>query len=92
MIQFEEDKQNRRVSDLLKREEEELVQLLSAKYGIEYIDLSVAPVETDALRLINEPTAREAKMAAFNVVDKKLKIAIRNPEDEKALAVINSLQ
>jgi hypothetical protein len=34
MIEFNEDKQNRKLGDLLKREEEELVQLLSAKYVI----------------------------------------------------------
>ena len=59
MIQFDEDKQNRKMSDLLKREEEELVQLLSAKYGIEYIDLSVNPINTDALRLIEEKKAED---------------------------------
>ncbi len=92
MIQFDEDKQNRRVGDLLKREEEEVVQALSAKYNLEYIDLSVAPVTSDALRLIDEPIAREGKMAAFGLVDRKLKIAVRNPEEEKTVAVINSLR
>lgn len=92
MIQFEEDKQNRRVNDLLKREEEQVVQILSAKHGLEYIDLSVAPVTGDALRLIEEPTARQAKMAAFSLTDRKVKIAVRNPEDEQTIAVINSLR
>jgi type IV pilus assembly protein PilB len=92
MIQFEEDKQNRRVSDLLKREEEQVIQVLSAKYSLEYVDLSVAPITTDALRLIDEPAAREAKIAAFGIVDKKLKIAVRNPEDEKAIAIVNALR
>ncbi|MEK7213539.1 MAG: GspE/PulE family protein [Patescibacteria group bacterium] len=92
MIQFDEDKQNRKMSDLLKHEEEELVQLLSAKYGIEYIDLSVNPINTDGLRLIEEKIAREKKMAAFSLVDKKVKVAVRNPEDPKIQEVLENLK
>lgn len=92
MIQFDEDKQNSKLTDLHKREEEELVQLLSAKYGIEYIDLSVTLINTDALRLIEEKTARESKMAAFSLVDKKLKVALRIPEDAKAQEILNDLK
>ena len=92
MIQFDEDKQNRRVGDLLKREEEELVQLLSGKYGIEYIDLTVNSINTDALRLIEENTARQNKMAAFALIDKKVKIATRIPEDPKVQEILNNLQ
>src|ERR1035437_6502268 len=91
MIQFDEDKQNRKVGDLLKREEEEVVQMLAGKYGIEYIDLSVTTITTDALRLIEEPTAREARMAAFGITDKKLKIAVREPDNEKTKAIVSAL-
>lgn len=80
MIQFDEDKQKRKIGDLHKREEEDLVGFLSAKYGIEYIDLSTISISTDALRLIDEKTARENKVAAFSLVDKKIRVAVRNPE------------
>ncbi|HEY9583809.1 MAG TPA: GspE/PulE family protein [Candidatus Paceibacterota bacterium] len=92
MIHFDEDKQKRKIGDLLKREEEELVQLLSAKYGIEYVDLLVNPINTDALRLIDEKTARDYKMAAFSLVDKKAKVAVRNPEDAKVGEIKKELQ
>jgi type IV pilus assembly protein PilB len=92
MIQFDEDKQNRKYKDLLKKEEEELVQLLSAKYGIEYVDLSVTLISSDALRLIDEKTSRENKMAAFHLTDKKLKVAVRSPEDPKIKEVIDDLK
>ncbi len=92
MIQFDEDKQNRKIDELLKREEEELVQLLSAKYSIEYVDLSITLINTDAMRLIEEKKAREAKMVAFSLVDKKLKIAVRLPDDVKTQEIINELK
>lgn len=92
MIQFDEDKQNRKLTDLHKREEEELVQLLSAKYGIEYVDLSITLLNTDALRLIDEKVARENKMAAFSLVDKKLKVSVRVPENQKIQEIIEDLK
>lgn len=92
MIQFDEDKQNRKMGDLLKREEEEIVQLLSLKYNIEYIDLSTVSVNTDALRIIDEKTARENKMVAFSLVDKKVKVAVRYPDDIKVGEIISEIK
>lgn len=92
MIEFDEDKQNRKLNDLLKKEEEELVQFLSAKFNIDYIDLTVNSVNTDALRLIDEKTARERKMVAFSLIDKKLKIAVRQPDNTNSLEIVNELK
>ena len=92
MIEFDEDKQKRKLSDLLKREEEELVQLLSAKYSVGYIDLTITLINTDAIRLIEEKTARENKIVAFSLVDKKVKVACRNPEDEGTKNILEDLK
>jgi type IV pilus assembly protein PilB len=87
MIQFDEDKQNRKLNELLHKEEEDLIQILSAKYSVEYVNLMGTPVNTDALRLISEEAARASKTAAFALVNKKVKIAARNPQDEKTQAI-----
>jgi type IV pilus assembly protein PilB len=92
MIHFDEDKQKGKMADLLKREEEEIVQFLSAKYGINYIDLSVTPISTDALRLVDEKTSRENKLAVFSIIDKKLKVATRNPETDGTKNIIEDLK
>src|SRR5574343_616493 len=92
MIQFDEDKQKRKLNDLLKHEEEELVQFLSAKYNIDYVDLNITSVSTDALRLINEQIARKNKIVAFSLVNKKLKVALRQPDNADALEVVNELK
>lgn len=91
-LTFDEDKQNRRIADLLHKEEEELVQILSGKYGLEYVNLGTTPVNADALRLIDENQARAAQVAAFALIDKKAKIAARNPQDEKVNAVLETLK
>ena len=90
-IQFDEDKQKRKLDELLHKEEEDLVQILSGKYNVEYVNLLGTPINTDALRLIPENVATDAKLAAFALINKKVKIAARNPQDDKTQAVISDL-
>jgi type IV pilus assembly protein PilB len=89
---FDEDKQKRRLGDLLHKEEEDLVQLLSGKYGVDYVNLQGVTTNADALRLIDETTARAAQAAAYALIDKKVKVAARNPQDEKVVAVLETLK
>ena len=91
-LQFDDDKQNRRMTDLLHREEEDLVQLLAGKYNVEYISLMASPINTDALRLVDEQTSRDSLVAAFSLIDKKIKVAARNPESPKTQAVVEKLK
>ncbi len=92
MVEFNEDKQNKRVTDLKKHEEEELTKMLSQKYGIGYLDLSVIPINIDALRVIREEDAREAQMAVFNVTDKKVDVAVLSPNNQKTLERIEEIK
>ena len=91
-IVFDEDKQNRKLNDLLHKEEEDLVQLLSGKYNVEYINLLGIPINMDALRLIDEQTAKNALIAGFALVDKKIKVAVRNPEQIATKDAIQALK
>lgn len=91
-IVFDEDKQKMKMDELLKHEEEELLQVLSGKYNVEYINLLGIPINMDALRTVDEKVARETLVAGFALVNKKLKIAVRNPEDQKTLAVLAELR
>ncbi len=79
-IKFDEDKQNRKVDDLRKQEEEELAQVLAeAKYNIPYINLLVTTIENEALRIIPEPEARAIEVAPFKVTGKNISVAVRAP-------------
>jgi len=91
-IQFEEDKQDQKLTTLLKKEEEELVEMLSGKYGVSYVNLLTIPVNMDALRLIAEDKARPALLAAYGLVDKKIKIAARNPDQQNTQEVLKELK
>lgn len=91
-IKFDEDKHKRRLGDLLKQEEEDLVQMLAGKYGVEYTSLVATSISTDALKLIDEAVSRKAMVAGFALVDKKIKVAARNPIDPKTIEVIDGLK
>jgi len=81
-VQFNEDSQNKKISDLKNREEEALAKMLAEKYGLGYLDLSTIPVNIDALRVLHEADARAADMAVFNILDKRADIAIISPNNE----------
>ena len=79
------------MEEFRKKEEEDLAELLSGRYGIPYINLATVPINTDALRLIPEAVARDSKAAAFDAVGKKLKVVILSPKNEKTSLLLKKL-
>jgi len=92
MITFNDDKQQKQLDALRHEEEEELLQMLSKRYSLPYIDLSSVSIETDALRMIPEAEAKEANAAAFKAQGKRLFIAIISPENKKLVEILNDLE
>ncbi|HTR18517.1 MAG TPA: GspE/PulE family protein [Candidatus Paceibacterota bacterium] len=90
--QFNEKKQDERLKELRLREEEQLAEMLSKKYNIEYVDLTSKAVDTDALRLITEAEAHATEIAPFHKINKQLWVAMRSPERPDALKVIETLE
>lgn len=91
MIQFNEEGQDKKIHELHQKEEAELAKVLSQKYGLKYTDLSVVSINTDALRIIPEETARDAKMVAFDIIGKELKVAVVSPNNPKTKEVLEGL-
>jgi type IV pilus assembly protein PilB len=92
VIQFNEDKQRQKLDELRESEEEGLAQVMSQKYGLPYIDLSVNPINIDALRIVKESEAREAEVAPFNIINKKVSLAIISPNNDKTVALVENLK
>lgn len=90
--QFNDKKQDERLDELRKREEESLAEMLATKYGIEYADLTSKSIDTDALRLIPEQEARTAEVAAFHKVNKRIFIAMRSPERDDSMRAIQNVE
>jgi len=92
MSDFDESKNQKKLDEFRLQEAEELSRVLSQKYNLPYMDLSIRSINTDALRLIDEKTAREANMAAFHLVGKKVSLIILSPANEKVSPVLNDLK
>ncbi|TAK58477.1 type II/IV secretion system protein [Patescibacteria group bacterium] len=86
------DDTDNRLKELQLREEEELALILSHRYNIRYLDLTRVSINSDALRLIEEPVARLAEIAGFDIVGKKLTIAVRSPQHPKLPAILEDLE
>lgn len=79
------------VSTLYDESEERVVRLLADKYNLPYVDLRGVAGEPDALKLIPEAMAREAKVAPFRIVGKAVHIAVRDPENSKMRNLIEHM-
>ncbi len=92
MVTFDEDKQNKKLEELRKIEEEALTEAMSSKYGIPYLDLTVTPINIDALRLIPELETREAQLAVFNEVNKHASVGVISPANPKTIEAIEKIK
>jgi len=92
MVTFDEDKEKKWVGELRDKEEEDLAQIMSGKNGIPYLDLSVTPINVDAIRIVSEAEAREAQLGVFNEVDKKVSVGILSPSNPKTIEVLEKLK
>lgn len=92
MVQFDDTYSDEKVTALRRQEEERLIQALANQNGYEYVDLRGVTISPAALAIIEEKEARLAKLAPFEINQKKVSIAIRNPnnpETKKAISLLN---
>ena len=92
MVEFNEDRQKERIGRIREKEEEDLAQILAQKYGLEYQDLTVTPINPDGLRLLPENDAREGELLVFDAVGKDIKVGVRSPNNPKTQAVLDGLK
>ena len=92
MPKFDEEKQQKRYEELREREAEDLARILSKKYRLPYLDLSMITIDLDSLKIIPEAEAREGRMAVFQSIGRKLQIAVLNPEREATKRILDDLK
>jgi len=66
--------------------------ILAQKYGVPFIDLKSTQIKTNALRLVTEERSRASQVAVFDVVGKKIKVAILSPRREEVKSEIKDLE
>ncbi len=92
MVTFDEDKQNKQLEMLRLSEEENVVKILSQKYGIPYLDMGSISINTDALRLIPEEEAKKASVAGFKLLGRKIFVATLSPQKEATQMTLKELE
>lgn len=92
MVTYQEEEQNKLISDIRTEQEEAFTQHVANEIGVPYVDLTGLTINSDALQLIKEENARNAKMAAYAMVAKKLDIAVKSPTTSETLAEVNRLE
>lgn len=90
-LPFDTEAEDQKLATLREREEEDLASVLSSKYGLTYADLSITPVNVDAIRLLSEQEARASETAVFDKNGKHVSFAIRNPQNPHLPEVEKSL-
>lgn len=93
MAQFaDEELRDTRVAELRRTEEEDLAKILSKKYQVPYADLSRITIDTDGLKIIDEADARVAKIAVFDLIGKRVRVAVLAPGREDTQKVMKTLE
>lgn len=88
-----DDVATKKLEDLKKREEEEAIYILAqAKYNLPYVDLGMTTIENAAIRLLEEPEARERLIAPFKLSGTKVHIAVHSPEKDGVRETISGLE
>ncbi len=94
MVQFDtekEEKQKHKLQQLREQEEEDAMRILSEKYGLQYIDLSVTSIEPDALATVPEQDARGGGLAVFDKKNKTLLVAVHSPDNDATKTALAQL-
>jgi type IV pilus assembly protein PilB len=78
-LPFNTDAEDQKLASIREREEEDLARILSEKYGTTYTDLTIVPINMDALRMLPEGAAREAEAVVFDKNGKHLSLAMHSP-------------
>lgn len=88
---FDEEKYNEQMGMLLRKEEDNLIESLAAQYGIQYLDLRGVTINPEAIQLLSEEEARGANIVTFELRNKFLSVAFRNPNNPKTKDIIERL-
>lgn len=92
MSNFDNKFSDDRLAEIKRREEENLIKQLATQYGLPFVDLPGITINPTAIQKISETDAREAKCIAFELQNKKLSVAIRNPNNPKTQTVLKNLE
>ncbi len=90
-MKFEDKQQDARLKIAHRKEEEDLAMILSDRYAIPYVNLSIVFVNPDAVKTISEKIAREAGVVVFGLKKKTVEVAALSPQKNSVKEILNNL-
>jgi type IV pilus assembly protein PilB len=90
--QYLEEKIRRKLQELRVKSEEDKAQADANKYDIPYANLFFTPVDPEALQTVEESRAREGQLAVIYRLEKTMRIALQNPDNETTKQIIKELE
>ncbi|MFH1611900.1 MAG: GspE/PulE family protein [bacterium] len=81
-----------KIIELRAEQEKERAELLAKKLNLPYLDLKITPIDANALILIPEKQARQAKLAVIQKKGKKIFVVAQNPESPETKQIITDLE
>ncbi len=75
-----------------RQEEEKETQKLAVKLNLPYIDLSTVPIDLHGLKIVPLKEAKESNSVILKKFSKTLKIAVKDPNDEKTKNLLDELK
>lgn len=91
MVQFNDVYSGNRMTDIRLMEEERFVQSLAPQFGFEYIYLRGYTINPEAVSLLKEAVARKLEIACFDIKQKVVSIAVKNPNDPRVQETLEAL-
>lgn len=89
---FDTDAEAEKLRTLREAEEEDLARILAEKYRYQYTDLTIMPIDVDALRILPEAEARTVEAVIFNKAGKHLSIAEHRPGTPALMEIERALE
>ncbi|MDO8558274.1 MAG: GspE/PulE family protein [bacterium] len=80
------------IEQVIRKEEEGRAQYLAKKLGLKYLNLLTFPIESDALALVEEEVAKEAKFAVIQKHGKSLLVTANDPSSDATKRALNALK
>ncbi len=81
-----------KVKSILRESEEKETAATARSTGYNYLDLSISPIDSDALKIIPLEDAKKTMLAIIQKIGKKIQIVAYNPESNEAREAINKLE
>lgn len=91
-LQFDDDEVKNKIDRVRAKEQEEALERHAGELGFPYLVIHSNTVEGDALRLVPEEKARQAKLLPFKVENKKLSIAVADPNNQDVFDITKTLR